>query len=346
MKPLSDLAAEHRTERCVRAALVPFVWLGVATAASSLTALLVLTLAPTLLPGSPALTGWSPFASAVELELPDADGEALDSLARALEQALPGCFVERGTSDETPSIVVVAQADKAALVGEVTSHARAQGLATGAFSMGLNLGRAATRIFTQPGSAASAARSLLPWVLFFGSAVLLMLGQGLRRRQNLSATRPGGSSPSAPRSVAGKLSQGVALGLLLSLLIAALSELAARLGAPLREQPWLAEALRTGGWQWLLVVFVVVVLAPLGEEVFFRGYLLPALTTALGPPFGILLSAVAFAAIHAHAPAFPAYLLYGLALALAARRTGSLHVPIAAHTTVNTLAVATLAWSG
>lgn len=333
-------AADQGTRPDLRAALVPFAWLGAAIAASSLLACAALAFAPTLLSGSQDLVGWNPFASAVEVELPGAEEAGLASLAQALEAALPGslveCGLDDGADDGAPWVLVVAQADAAELVREVTELARERGQATGSFTMGPNLARVAGRIFTEPGSAAA---GLLPIALFSGSGVLLVLGYVLRRR-----LKPVAPSP-AREGAARRLGLGVALGLVLALTIAALSELAARLGAPITEQPWLRASIQAGGWPRLAVLFVVVLLAPLGEEIFFRGYLLPALERALGPAGAILLSALAFAGIHGNAPALPAYLVYGIALAVAARRSGSLHVPIAAHVTVNCVAVVALFWS-
>ena len=91
------------------------------------------------------------------------------------------------------------------------------------------------------------------------------------------------------------------------------------------------------------MLVAVVVLAPLGEEVFFRGYLFPALQRGWGLTAAALLSSAAFAAVHGHLPAMPAYFVYGLGLAAIAHRTRTLLIPIVAHETVNALAVAVMA---
>ncbi len=75
------------------------------------------------------------------------------------------------------------------------------------------------------------------------------------------------------------------------------------------------------------------------EEVFFRGLLQRPLGTA---PWAILVSGVAFSLFHLDPHHAAAVLPVGLFMAWLAARTGSTFVPITAHLTNNTLAVAAL----
>jgi membrane protease YdiL (CAAX protease family) len=91
------------------------------------------------------------------------------------------------------------------------------------------------------------------------------------------------------------------------------------------------------------MVLVASVLAPIAEEVAFRGYLLSALRTRLPPGPAIAASAVLFAAMHLDPVRFPAVLFLGLFLGWLAWRSGSIWPAVAAHAVNNALgsAVAT-----
>jgi membrane protease YdiL (CAAX protease family) len=81
------------------------------------------------------------------------------------------------------------------------------------------------------------------------------------------------------------------------------------------------------------------VLAPVVEEMYFRGRLLDAFTPRLGPGWAGTISALAFAAIHGIPAFFPAYVVFALALLWLRRRTGGLAAPIIAHMINNAFAL-------
>lgn len=92
---------------------------------------------------------------------------------------------------------------------------------------------------------------------------------------------------------------------------------------------------------WFVVSAVLV--APLAEELFFRGMLYPALRRRIGMWGGILISAAAFAAAHlltegtlgGGALVFVLILPLGILLAWLYERRGTLAVPVALHMTFN-----------
>ena len=88
---------------------------------------------------------------------------------------------------------------------------------------------------------------------------------------------------------------------------------------------------------WLRAGFLLfaVGIAPIVEEVLFRGILLPLISRRLGPWAGLILTALGFAALHGDPGAFVALVIFAIALALAYIRTGSLLVPIAMHMVFN-----------
>jgi membrane protease YdiL (CAAX protease family) len=94
-----------------------------------------------------------------------------------------------------------------------------------------------------------------------------------------------------------------------------------------RIEPWLA-------------VLAVVILAPIAEEVFFRGVVFNALLREAGSRWAYIGSAALFAVIHLEPVAMLPLFALGLALAWVYQRTRNLLAPIAMHATVNGIAVA------
>jgi hypothetical protein len=87
----------------------------------------------------------------------------------------------------------------------------------------------------------------------------------------------------------------------------------------------------------LAMALIATLLAPLAEEVAFRGYLLSALRTHLRPGAAIAASSVLFAAMHLDPVRFPAVLFLGAFLGWLAWRSGSLWPAVAAHAVNNGL---------
>ncbi|MBI2461798.1 MAG: CPBP family intramembrane metalloprotease [Candidatus Rokubacteria bacterium] len=92
-----------------------------------------------------------------------------------------------------------------------------------------------------------------------------------------------------------------------------------------------------------LLLVGVTVPVPIGEEVFFRGFLYTLLRARWGAPWAIALSSLLFALVHGvHDPTPPSWLPVlpvGLALAVLAERSRSLLPPILAHGVVNLVAI-------
>jgi membrane protease YdiL (CAAX protease family) len=81
------------------------------------------------------------------------------------------------------------------------------------------------------------------------------------------------------------------------------------------------------------------VLAPVVEEMYFRGRLLEALDRHVGPGGAAAVTSVAFAAIHLIPEFFPALLVFAVTLLWLRRRTGGLVAPIIAHVINNVVAL-------
>ncbi len=91
--------------------------------------------------------------------------------------------------------------------------------------------------------------------------------------------------------------------------------------------------------QLLLVLFLVSFLAPVGEELLFRGMLYPLLRRRWGAIAAITANAVIFAGAHLIWQLFPALLVLGLLLAFLREWSNSIYPCILYHFLQNTLAV-------
>jgi membrane protease YdiL (CAAX protease family) len=110
-------------------------------------------------------------------------------------------------------------------------------------------------------------------------------------------------------------------------------------GLPVGEQAWLLELFsqpRKLMWLWPWIVLV----APISEEVFFRGYVFRHIARHAGLPTGLALSSVLFALIHFNASGLVIYLGIGCVLAWVYQRTGRLVAPIVGHATLNAIVLA------
>ncbi|MCS6949979.1 MAG: CPBP family intramembrane glutamic endopeptidase [Armatimonadota bacterium] len=94
-------------------------------------------------------------------------------------------------------------------------------------------------------------------------------------------------------------------------------------------------------------MFVVAVAAPVGEELFFRGFVFNVLRYRLRFRLAMWLSATLFALMHVSLQSFVPILATGVLLAWLYERTGSLWSSVAMHATFNLLsATAAILWGG
>jgi membrane protease YdiL (CAAX protease family) len=105
-----------------------------------------------------------------------------------------------------------------------------------------------------------------------------------------------------------------------------------------------AEALfrDVSGLEKIAIATGVIGVAPVAEELLFRGVLLGGLAHSIGDRAAVWVSAIVFAASHFQMVQFPGLLAVGLTLAWLARRTGGLAAPIWAHAAFNATTVAFL----
>jgi membrane protease YdiL (CAAX protease family) len=180
-------------------------------------------------------------------------------------------------------------------------------------------------------------------ILAFGTSVLLLvfavlLWRGLPRHERRLAV-------ALKHSAAGAVGLGVTMGIGLVIGAGAILLLGSAIDPVVERRLDEVEDIGTAPWQIALTVAAVVVLAPLGEELLFRGLLLRALVRRLRFWPSAIISALLFTAAHADA-----YLLWPRALALAGTgvvlawlyRWRGYGASATAHATVNVVAAVAL----
>ncbi len=90
------------------------------------------------------------------------------------------------------------------------------------------------------------------------------------------------------------------------------------------------------------VILMAVIVAPVAEEVIFRGYFYGVIRRYGGRIPAILTSSLLFAAIHVHLPSLPGLILLATILCLLYERSGSLWAPITMHAAFNASTIVVL----
>ena len=94
-----------------------------------------------------------------------------------------------------------------------------------------------------------------------------------------------------------------------------------------------------GGWI-ILLGLVVIVGAPIVEEIVYRGVVQPGLVASWGRSAGILVTAALFAAIHMQPVEFPGLFVFALVLGWARHSTGTITTSIVTHMAFNATGLA------
>jgi CAAX protease family protein len=95
----------------------------------------------------------------------------------------------------------------------------------------------------------------------------------------------------------------------------------------------------TAAAQRIPIILLAVVIAPVAEELAFRGYLYGVIKRYFGAVAALLLSGILFALIHLNLPSFFPLLVLGWVFALAYELSGSLLVPMTMHALFNALSL-------
>jgi membrane protease YdiL (CAAX protease family) len=105
----------------------------------------------------------------------------------------------------------------------------------------------------------------------------------------------------------------------------------------LRTQPDLLPLFGGGIGGLLLALFTGGLIAPIAEEVFFRGFVFAGLYRHLGLRRAIVLSAILFALVHILPTSWPPIFVLGVLFALLYERTGSIWPAVALHGAINSI---------
>lgn len=175
--------------------------------------------------------------------------------------------------------------------------------------------------------------------------ILMGLAAVLVRRGALGAEAPGARS--WLRIYAASLGLFITLGVRTVMLMAWVSQLLAV--SPAESQHPITLVARggpLGSAGWVLLAVPAVLLAPMGEELLFRGVLLPWLSGWMGRVAALTVSASVFASLHLFYGVFTGWILFlGLLLGWARAASGGLRAPILLHMTINSTALLMLARS-
>ncbi len=146
----------------------------------------------------------------------------------------------------------------------------------------------------------------------------------------------------ATKGVGQRLSQGLAGGFALFTASAVVGSFISRFGVQQNQFERFDGVVGAPIGFFFVTLFAGCVLAPLAEELFFRGYVFHTLMKERGPVWAYLFSAGLFAVLHVNAAATLPIFVLGLILAFIFQRTGSLLPGIIAHGLNNALAFAIL----
>jgi membrane protease YdiL (CAAX protease family) len=89
----------------------------------------------------------------------------------------------------------------------------------------------------------------------------------------------------------------------------------------------------------LAVLAMAVVVAPVAEEMIFRGYLYPVGKKYAGAFASMVVTSLLFAVLHGHAGSIPALFTLAMCLGLAYEKSGTLIVPMIMHAVFNAVSV-------
>lgn len=96
----------------------------------------------------------------------------------------------------------------------------------------------------------------------------------------------------------------------------------------------------------VIIILLAAAIAPVAEEFIFRFFLYGVIRRYLGRSIGLIVSALLFAAVHAHLPSFAPLFVLGVCFALAYEWSGSLLVSMTMHSIFNSVTLLALAFPG
>jgi membrane protease YdiL (CAAX protease family) len=176
------------------------------------------------------------------------------------------------------------------------------------------------------------------WLGLAGVAVWASMNKGSASLVRDFGLRVAGWGDAVGGIAAGLASQLILVPVLYAPLFRASPSIKDKLEKPARD---LVDLVHGNGGVVVLTLLVVVG-APVVEELFFRGLLQRSLHRRLGPVWAVALSALAFGLAHQELLQLPALVAFGIVLGVLAQRSGRLGPGIFAHIAFNAVTVFSL----
>jgi membrane protease YdiL (CAAX protease family) len=225
----------------------------------------------------------------------------------------------------------------------VENFRRRVGILFACFYPGLILLVWAQQLAGPPASTYAVGQMFIGLLSLQGGALLLTWR--MLRQQRLSWVGAFGFSENWARAVVfGILVAGIFLPIGLEL--QRLSDIAMRLPhspvKPVEQQAVQTLRMATAWSERLVAGIFTIGLAPLGEEILFRGILYPTIKQTGFPKIALWVTSLAFAAIHLNIETFVPLLVLALLLTLLYEKTNNLLAPITAHAVFNAVQFASL----
>ena len=169
-----------------------------------------------------------------------------------------------------------------------------------------------------------------------GAAILAGLHYFVRKKYGLGLAALGVKA-AAPGQV---LAAGLGGGLVLFLLVMLVGVLLQFFWPDQAPQPFTELVLNARRPADLAIpLFLGALVAPVTEELYFRGFLFPAIKSRYGLPAGLIGSGLIFGLLHLDPVRLLPLALGGVGLAYLYERTENIFAPIVAHTTWNTIMI-------
>jgi len=175
------------------------------------------------------------------------------------------------------------------------------------------------------------------WLLSVFSEGVLALGTLLLARLLLDASARSLGFRGRPSSE--KLAIGLSVGIGLFIASSLVGALLTKIFGPHPQPQALALLKHHGAFDFLLDFMAVGMIAPIAEEIFFRGFIFAGLAQRMDPRFAMVASALLFGLAHLEKWSFLSIFVIGAGLAWLYYRTQNLWVNILAHGTVNTISL-------
>ncbi|MDP3979785.1 MAG: type II CAAX endopeptidase family protein [Chlamydiota bacterium] len=119
--------------------------------------------------------------------------------------------------------------------------------------------------------------------------------------------------------------------------------LADKLGIQLEPQQITKMLLSNQSWcDFILTCFLVMIIAPVGEEIFFRGFVYPVMKRWMGLGFSAVFNALFFSLLHYNIYAFLPVFVIGIFLVLLYEKTGNIISVMLFHITFNSMSLVLL----